>query len=247
VFVLVTVSLSLGHAIGESRPAFFIIGASLLILAVVVAMQLNWMRLDKFDAVPRAKYATLALCLGLMTLSAALLAVVYEEENPTYSIGGSASNVQGGLVLLEKNSETTLNLNSETCQPFAFATQLEAGSKYDIQIKTPPPSGTCTVSGGTGTVQSKDVSNVRVTCIVSYSVGGRVSGLRGTLVLSLNGDRTGLTIDTDGSFMFDTRLADGSAYQVTVLTQPSGQTCTVTGGSGTINGADATGVTVQCG
>ena len=61
-----------------------------------------------------------------------------------------------------------------------------------------------------------------------------VSGLTGTLVLQDNGGDN-LTITSNGSFTFLTKLAPGSTYSVTVLTQPSGETCSVAGGSGTAN------------
>ena len=41
-------------------------------------------------------------------------------------------------------------------------------------------------------------------------------------------------------------MADGAGYQVTVKTSPAGQTCQVTGGSGTIAAANVTNVAVSC-
>ena len=41
-------------------------------------------------------------------------------------------------------------------------------------------------------------------------------------------------------------MAGGAAYSVSVVTQPSGQTCAVTNGSGTVGSADVTDVTVSC-
>jgi len=79
----------------------------------------------------------------------------------------------------------------------------------------------------------------------AYTVGGTVTGLSGTLVLQNNGGDD-LTITSDGPFVFSTPLADGSAYSVTILTSPVLQNCTVTNGSGTISGADVTGVSVSC-
>ena len=79
----------------------------------------------------------------------------------------------------------------------------------------------------------------------SYTVGGAVSGLSGTAVLQNNsGDN--LTVSTNGSFTFATAVADGAAYAVTVLTQPSTETCSVSSGTGTISGANITNVSVVC-
>src|SRR5215472_1304116 len=80
---------------------------------------------------------------------------------------------------------------------------------------------------------------------VTYSVGGSVSGLSGTVVLQDNGGDN-LSVSANGSFTFATKLAGGSAYAVTVLSQPAGQTCAVSGGSGSVGSANVTGVGVTC-
>lgn len=79
----------------------------------------------------------------------------------------------------------------------------------------------------------------------NYTVGGTVSALSGNLVLQNNaGDD--LTVGANGSFTFATSLADLSPYRVTVSTQPSGQSCSVSNGSGTISGTNVTNVGVDC-
>ena len=78
-----------------------------------------------------------------------------------------------------------------------------------------------------------------------YSVGGSVSGLSGSgLVLQNNGDDD-LAV-AGGSFEFAALLIDGNTYEVSVKTQPMGQTCVISNGSGTITGEDVTDVTVTC-
>ena len=79
----------------------------------------------------------------------------------------------------------------------------------------------------------------------TYTVGGTVSGLTGTVTL-LNNGGDGLSVSTDGGFTFGTALADGAGYAVTIDTQPAGQTCDVTSGTGTIAGANVTDVAVSC-
>jgi beta-glucanase (GH16 family) len=64
-------------------------------------------------------------------------------------------------------------------------------------------------------------------------------------VLQDNGSDT-LNVSANGTFMFATRIAQGGAYAVTVLQQPTGQTCAVSSGSGTV-AADVTSVAVACG
>lgn len=81
---------------------------------------------------------------------------------------------------------------------------------------------------------------------LTYSVGGTVSGLTGTGLALQNNNTDTLAIAADGPFTFSTELVDTAAYAVTVSTQPTGQTCNVTNGSGAIAAADVTDVVVAC-
>jgi 6-phosphogluconolactonase len=82
----------------------------------------------------------------------------------------------------------------------------------------------------------------------NYTISGTVSGMIGSgLVLQDNGgdDRT---MTTNGAFAFVTALTSGTAYSVTVKTQPTNpsQTCVVSNGSGTISGSPVENVAVSC-
>jgi hypothetical protein len=77
-----------------------------------------------------------------------------------------------------------------------------------------------------------------------YTVGGSVSGLTGSVTLQNNVGDDIIKTTNDG-FTF-TAQAEGSDYAVTVSSQPTGQTCTVTNGSGTLAGADITDVVITC-
>jgi hypothetical protein len=82
----------------------------------------------------------------------------------------------------------------------------------------------------------------------TYSVSATVSGLNGTgLVLQNNGGGD-ITVTANGTVTFASTFQSGSAYAVTVATQPSSpdQTCTVTNSSGTIAQANVSNVTVAC-
>jgi hypothetical protein len=72
-----------------------------------------------------------------------------------------------------------------------------------------------------------------------------VSGLSGTVVLQDNGGDD-LSVGANGSFTFATKVVSGSGYSVTVKTNPSGQSCTVSNGSGTVGSANVTNVAVSC-
>jgi hypothetical protein len=81
-----------------------------------------------------------------------------------------------------------------------------------------------------------------------YTVGGMVTGLTGSgLVLQDNGGDN-LQVTANGAFTFPTALANGTGYSVAAFAQPTNpsQSCVVSTGSGTLNGANVTNVAVTC-
>ena len=80
----------------------------------------------------------------------------------------------------------------------------------------------------------------------TYTVGGAVTGLTGTGLVLQNNGGDNLTVGASAAtFTFSTPVASNGVYSVTVLTQPAGETCTVTTGSGTAT-ANITNVAVAC-
>jgi uncharacterized protein (UPF0179 family) len=165
----------------------------------------------------------------------------------SFSVGGAVSGLAGtGLVLLN-NGGNALAVSSSGS--FSFSSQLTQGSSYNVSVGTQPLGQTCSVSNGSGTV-SANVNSVTVSCttnagVSTFTVGGTVSGLSGTLQLSNNGGEP-LVVKANGSFAFPLALTNGSSYSVTRVSQPANQTCTVSNGNGTIAGANITSVSVQC-
>lgn len=70
----------------------------------------------------------------------------------------------------------------------------------------------------------------------TYSIGGTVAGLSGTVVLQDNGSDN-LSVSRNGAFAFSTSLQPNATYDVTVASQPAGQVCTVNNGKGTATAA----------
>ena len=132
---------------------------------------------------------------------------------------------------------------------FTFSTALLNGSSYSVTVHTQPSGQTCTVTNGLGAVSGSNVTNVAVSCAETthYTIGGTLNGLNNseTVVLQNNGGDD-LTLTAKGTFTFSTALLNGSSYSVTVHTQPSGQTCTVSNDSGTVLGSNVTIVNVSC-
>jgi hypothetical protein len=91
---------------------------------------------------------------------------------------------------------------------------------------------------------SGDVSNE---CVGDggLTIGGDVGGLTGTLVLQNNGGDD-LELTMNGPFTFSTPVASGDDYAVSVASQPSGETCTISNDAGTVMDANVTDVLVAC-
>jgi large repetitive protein len=169
----------------------------------------------------------------------------------TFTVGGTLTGLASGAsVVLQNNGGSNLTLAANG--PFTFTTRIASGSAYSVTVLTQPanPSQTCTVTAGTGTVASANVTNVAVNCVTNtFTVGGALTGLAaGASVVLQNNGGNDLTLTANGLFTFTTRITSGSTYSVTVLTQPANpsQTCTVTFGTGTVAAANVINVAVTC-
>ncbi|MBD8524270.1 right-handed parallel beta-helix repeat-containing protein [Pseudomarimonas arenosa] len=167
-----------------------------------------------------------------------------------YSIGGTVSGLASGTsVVLQNNGGDDLTITANGS--FSFATPISDESSYAVTLTQQPsdPQQHCTVSNGDGLLSGTAVTDVTVTCVSLYTVGGTLSGLNaGSSVVLQNNDGDDLTLSANGAFVFPTALEDGASFAVTVLQQPTGpsQICTVTDGDGTLMGAAVSDITIDC-
>ncbi len=80
----------------------------------------------------------------------------------------------------------------------------------------------------------------------TYTVGGSVTGLGNSPVVLQNNGSESLSISADGSYQFPTALNQGGSYSITVLTQPTGYSCSVSNGTGTVGQQNITTIAVTC-
>ncbi len=169
----------------------------------------------------------------------------------TYTVGGTVSNLTGTGLQLQNGSETLAVAAAATA--FTFTTELADSAAYAVTVSTQPTGQTCSVTGGdnnlgAGTIAAADVTSVAVSCVTNavptHTVSGTVSGLTGSVTLQNNGGDD-ITKTTNDGFTFAAQV-EGTDYAVTVSSQPAGQTCTVTNGSGTNITADVANVSVAC-
>jgi hypothetical protein len=199
---------------------------------------------------PLSPTQTCAVTNGAGTVgSANITNVAVTCTTNTYSIGGSVTGLTGSGLVLQDNAGNDLSVAAASSS-FTFSTPIASGANYAVTVKTQPtgPSQTCAVTAATGTVVSANVTNVAVACTTkTFTVSGSITGLTASGLVLQDNSGDDLTVSaTSSSFTFATAVASGAAYHVTVKTQPSGQTCVVTSGSGTVGAAPVTNVAVAC-
>jgi hypothetical protein len=126
--------------------------------------------------------------------------------------------------------------------PTATASPTPTATASSTSTPTASPTATSTVLP---TLTATPSPTASPTTVPTRSVGGSTSGLVGQVTLQNNGGDT-LTVSANGSFTFSIPLAEGATYNVSILTQPATQTCTVSNGSGTVGSSNVTNVSVSC-
>ncbi len=96
---------------------------------------------------------------------------------------------------------------------FTFTTALATGKAYKVTVGTQPTGEICTVTGGSGTVGTANVTTVVVSCKTTYTIGGTLSGLTtGDSVTLLDNGKNALNLTANGTFTFTTPVATGKPY-----------------------------------
>lgn len=80
----------------------------------------------------------------------------------THSIGGTASGLTGGGLVLQLNGAGDLPVAANG--PYQFVPQLVDGGNYVVTVRNQPQGQLCTLANATGTVAGADVDDVNVTC-----------------------------------------------------------------------------------
>ncbi|WP_431476469.1 hypothetical protein [Massilia eburnea] len=185
-------------------------------------------------------------------IAAALLAAALAAcgGKASFTLGGSISGLANQGLILQNNGGNDLPVNAGATS-FSFPNGISYGTEYKVSIKQQPDHMTCAFLGGTevGSAGHTTSINIVLSCSQNaYTVGGTVEGLTGGDLVLVNGSATGSFTVTKGatSFTVPGTIPVGTAYGVTVLTQPAGQTCSVSNGSGVMGDAPRTNIVVKC-
>jgi len=153
--------------------------------------------------------------------------------NPTFTLSVAVTGLTGTLVV-QDNVGPTLTFTTNTTQ--AFSNTYASGATYSVTVQTQPTGQTCTLgSNASGTITSNITVTATCTTNPTFTLSVAVTGLTGTLVVQDNVGPT-LSFTTNTTQTFSNTYAGGATYSVTVQTQPTGQTCTLSSNaSGTIS------------
>ena len=119
----------------------------------------------------------------------------------TFSVSGNVGGMIGSLTLQNNGrSDLTVSANGG----FAFG-GLATGTSYAITVATQPANQSCTVSNGTGTIGSSNVTNVSVSCAtIRTSPSGSLDptfGSAGKVTTAFGGNNTAMAVQSDGKIV----------------------------------------------
>ncbi len=160
------------------------------------------------------------------------------------TIGGAVTGlVANTSVILQNNGGDSLTITATTPAaasiPFTFKTPVTGADVYAVTVLTQPasPNQICSVTAGSGTATA-NVTTVAVNCVLSFSIGGNVSGVVGTgliLEISFNSEQLPISpANGNQAFTFTKLVPTGTSYTVSIFAQPTApvQTCVVAAGTG---------------
>ena len=164
-------------------------------------------------------------------------------------LGGTISGItKTGLVLTNNGGSdyaVPVPANPGGVSEFYFPNLISTDDRYSVAYKSLPSNvKDCTIENASGRA-AYHVYTVYITCeLKRHALAGNVGNLKGELVLVNGADR--VTLQSGATSFNFAEIAEDSPYTVAVLTQPAGQTCTVSNGSGTMGTADVNNVAVTC-
>jgi hypothetical protein len=185
----------------------------------------------------------------------------------SFTIGGTVNALQYSGLSLASNGQTIkvepTTVGTASNVNFTFPNRIDYGDLYDITVASQPAHQSCTViSGAKDTAGRFATINARIDCaLFAPQVTGKITGLKADGLVLANGSSGGTvtlngvsTTAADGTvtttwpsgFTFPTAVTYGQTYGVTVLSQPTGQTCTVTNGAGIMGDVNVDNVAVSC-
>jgi hypothetical protein len=169
----------------------------------------------------------------------------------TVSITGGVT--KEGLVLVNRGNGEEIAVPANAASVM-FTKYLSTDDEFNIETKTLPSNvEQCTISNGKARANYYTVYTTYPTVfctIKTHDLGVTVNGLTGAGLVLVNGsDKQTVTANAGAAVTVPmAKVPEDGPYGVTILTQPDTQTCTVSGGSGTMTATGpSTAPVVTCG
>ncbi|MCB1705207.1 MAG: carboxypeptidase regulatory-like domain-containing protein [Halioglobus sp.] len=194
---------------------------------------------------------------GSGTLSANVTNVeIVCTEAASFSLSGTISGASGAVGWTARRSGANYNTGSDSngAVTFTLPAGMVENSNWRVLVTSAPAGQTCSVSNGSGTLKA-DVTNIAIQCsdevIVpnTYTISGSITGASGLVQWQtfngMNFHHDGS--NNNGSVAFTTAagMEEGSSWRVQVSAAPTGQSCAVSNGSGTL-AANVSNVLISC-
>lgn len=188
-------------------------------------------------------FAVIAMSLSLCAVgcSASFYLAPGNPSSISYTVGGTVTGLAPG------NTVSLLNKGGDSVKvtangAFTFSSPVAENGSYAVSVGTMPLWQSCTVSRGSGTVTTANVTNVAVSCVTAATQVGIFAGTPG-VTGSANGPGStalfnsplGLAIDTAGNIY----VADLGNNEIRKVTAAG--VVTTLAGSPTVGSADGTG------
>ena len=148
-----------------------------------------------------------------------------------YSLAGSVSGLNGSLSF--KLGEQTVNVassDSAGAVDYTFGTKFDASHSLAFEFLQQPKDQACALSIEPWASESgldRDRTDINISCkYVAHLLGGEVSGLKGEVLLAVDGQE--LPLSENGEFVFPERVLGAENVNIYVASHPLQQTCSVT-------------------
>jgi hypothetical protein len=188
---------------------------------------------------------------GVVALACALgLSACGGGSGDLYLTGAVYNVTKDGLVLQNNGGNDTPVTTPYSS--FQFSNRVSTDDQFNVTVKSIPSNAeSCTVNNAKARANYYTIAQISVTCTIKqHALTAKINNLTGSGLVIVNGaDRHDVPAGTASVAM--AKVGEDGAYGVTVLTQPTGQTCTVSGGSsgngaGIMGATEDTAVTVTC-
>ncbi|HEU4376426.1 MAG TPA: hypothetical protein VFS02_23230 [Telluria sp.] len=165
----------------------------------------------------------------------------------SFTINGTVSGLAyPGLVLNTNGMDLAVSPNLTT---FSFPNSLSYGDGFAVTVKAEPAHQTCViVNGGNDSAGHTAAINVVVQCTMNtVALTGTISGLTSDGLVLANGSTGGSVAPLTGATTFTLPgVAFDVPYGVTIVTQPTGNTCSLGSNASGVMTDTAVEVAVTC-